>query len=228
MEFEAQKEAIELPEIKRQQAFSLKMKKLEIVDQASSRGIVSSASGSLRFRHGKRSSCVSSMENKFNYHLEKTLDDKPAFSEYNEPPCSSKQADARMESLATSKPSAQCFDVKPRKSLKFHATVFVPGNASVGAVKTVAPTPAPFSTLTLASTLAVLPRISVSMKLPKLFLDKFDGNPLEWPEWSGQFLAAIEGSGASDSDKMQYLKSLVTGKAKAVTEGMGFLVRCIK
>ena len=57
------------------------------------------------------------------------------------------------------------------------------------------------------------------MKLPKLVLDTFDGNPLEWPE---RFLATFDGSGASDSHKMQYLKTLVTGKAKVGFEGLGF------
>ena len=60
------------------------------------------------------------------------------------------------------------------------------------------------------------------MKLPKLELDKFDGNPLEWPEWSGKFLVTADGSGASDSHKMQYLKTLVTAKAKTAIEGMGY------
>ena len=87
-----------------------------------------------------------------------------------------------MESLATSKPSTQCIDVKPKTSLKFVANVFVPSSASAGAVKTVAATTAYSSTLPLASTPAVLPSTKVSMKLPKLDLDKFDGNPLEWPE----------------------------------------------
>ena len=53
-------------------------------------------------------------------------------------------------------------------------------------------------------------------------MDKFDGNPLEWPEWSRQFLATVDGSGAQDSQKMQYLKTLVTGKHKAAIDGMGY------
>ena len=66
------------------------------------------------------------------------------------------------------------------------------------------------------------PPVSGSMRLPKLVLDKFEGCPLEWPEWSGQFLATVDESGASDCHKKQYLKTLVTGKAKAVIEGMGY------
>ena len=60
------------------------------------------------------------------------------------------------------------------------------------------------------------------MKLLKLVLHKFDGSPLDWPEWSGQFLAIVDGPGAPDSYKMQYLKTSVTGKANAAIEGMGY------
>ena len=67
----------------------------------------------------------------------------------------------------------------------------------------------------------MLPSVSVSLKLPKLMLDKFDGNPLEWPEWSGQFLKTVDGWEASQSHKMQYMNTLVTCNAKAAIEGMG-------
>ena len=222
LELATQKEAMELAEMKRQKDLSVKMKKMEIMDQVSSRGSVSSASGSFRFRQGKTKSWVNSQENKFDSHLEETLDDKPSFPKLHEPPCSSKQADAKMKSLTTPKPSTLSMDGKPKKSLQFNANVFVPSAACAGTVKAASSTPGPPSTLPLGSTLAMLPPVSVSMKLPKLVLDKFDGNPLEWPEWSEQFLATVDGSGASDSHKMQYLKTLVTGKAKAAIDGMGY------
>ena len=60
------------------------------------------------------------------------------------------------------------------------------------------------------------------MKLPKLVLDKFAGDPLEWPEWSGQFLATVDQAGVPDSVKMNYLKTLVTGRAKSSIDGMGY------
>ena len=74
MELEAQREEMELAEMKRQQALSLKLKKLEIADQASLGASVSSASASLRFRHGKTSSWVNSKGNNFDSHLEDALD----------------------------------------------------------------------------------------------------------------------------------------------------------
>ena len=59
-------------------------------------------------------------------------------------------------------------------------------------------------------------------QLPKLVLDNCDGDPLEWPEWSGHFLATVDASGISDSNNIKYLKSLLNVKAKAAIEGMGF------
>ena len=206
MELASQREEMELAEMKRQQALSLKLKKLELADQASSRGSVSSASASVRFWHGKTDSWVNSKENNFDYHLEDALDDKPAVYDYNEPPCSSKQADARMKGLETPNPSARSIAVKPKSSLKFDANVFVPSSAYAGAVKPVVPTPVPSSALPLTSTPAFPTAVAVSIKLPKLVLDKFDGDPLEWLEWAEQFLATFDESGLSDSNKMEYLK----------------------
>ena len=201
MELEAQREETELAEMKGQQALPLKLKKLEIADQACSGASVSSASASLPFRHGKTSSWKNSKEKNFDSHLEDVLDDKTAVYHYNEPPCSSKQAaDARMKGLETPNSSAQSIDVKPKKSLKFDATVFAPSSANAAAVKSVVPTPVPPSALILTSTPVFAPAASVFMKLPNLVLDKFDGDPLEWPEWSGQFLATVDESGTSDSN----------------------------
>ena len=87
-----------------------------------------------------------------------------------------------MKNLATPKPSAQSLNVKHKKSLIFDANVFIPRSACAGAVKTVMPTPAPSSTLHLAPTPADSPAVSVPMKLPKLVMEKFDGDPLDWPE----------------------------------------------
>ena len=205
----------------RQQALSLMLKKLKNADQPYSRASVSSASASLRFWHGKTSSWVNSEESNFDSLLEDALDYKPAVSDYNEAPCSSKQAYARMRGLETPKPRARSMDLKPKKSLKFDANVFLPRSAYAAAVKPVVPTPEPSSTLTLASTPAFPPAASVFIKLPKLVLDKYDGDPFEWPEWSGQFLATVDESGISYGNKMNCLKSLLNGKAKAAIEGMG-------
>ena len=148
-------------------------------------------------------------------HLEDGLDYQPAVFDYNEPPCSSKQPDAKMKGLETPKPIAQLMDVKLKKSLKSDANVFAPSSAYAAGVKPVVPTPVSSSALPLASTPAFAPAASVSMKLLKIVLDKIDGDPLEWPEWSEQFLAIVDESAVSDSNKMKYLKSLLNGTAKA-------------
>ena len=61
-----------------------------------------------------------------------------------------------------------------------------------------------------------------SSQLPKLKLKTFDGNPLEWPEWSSMFLATVDKRSIPDSEKMSHLKTLLTGKARAAVSGMGY------
>ena len=55
-----------------------------------------------------------------------------------------------------------------------------------------------------------------------MVFDKISGDALEWPEWTGQFIATIEQSGVSGSVKMNYLKTLVTGKTEAAIDGMEY------
>ena len=50
--------------------------------------------------------------------------------------------------------------------------------------------------------------------LPEWTLSKYDGDPLSWHEWSGQFKSAIDSANLTDDEKLTYLKTLVTGKAK--------------
>ncbi len=61
--------------------------------------------------------------------------------------------------------------------------------------------------------------------LPQWKLPTFDGNPLEWPEWQGLFQSTIGRANISDDEKMNYLKTLVSGKAKTAIQGMGFTGR---
>ena len=62
---------------------------------------------------------------------------------------------------------------------------------------------------------------SSSSSLPKLKLNSFDGNPLEWPEWSSMFFATIDKRTFLDSDKKSHLKTLLRGKGKSAISGMG-------
>ena len=61
-----------------------------------------------------------------------------------------------------------------------------------------------------------------SSSLPKLRLNNFDGNPLEWPEWSSMFIATVDKRMIPDSEKMSHLKTLLKGKAKSAISGMGY------
>ena len=58
--------------------------------------------------------------------------------------------------------------------------------------------------------------------MPKLELTEFSGDPLKWPEWSGLFDVVVHQKPISDTEKMQYLKTGLTGRAKAEISGMGF------
>ena len=50
--------------------------------------------------------------------------------------------------------------------------------------------------------------------LPEWKLAEFNGDPLKWHEWYGQFKSAIDSQSLSDDVKLTYLKTLVTGRAK--------------
>ena len=50
--------------------------------------------------------------------------------------------------------------------------------------------------------------------LPEWKLSQYNGDPVQWHEWFGQFKSAIDSASLSDDVKLTYLKTLVTGKAK--------------
>ena len=62
--------------------------------------------------------------------------------------------------------------------------------------------------------LAEILTLSQKDPLAECKLSSFDGNPLQWPEWFGQFKSAIDAKILSDDVKLTYLKTLVSGKAK--------------
>ena len=57
--------------------------------------------------------------------------------------------------------------------------------------------------------LAEILTLSQKGPLPEWKLSSFDGNPLQWPEWFGQFKSAIDAKVSSDDVKLTYLKTLV-------------------
>ena len=51
--------------------------------------------------------------------------------------------------------------------------------------------------------------------LPEWKLTQFDGNPLNWHEWFGQFISTVDSAILSDDEKLTFLKMLEVGKAKS-------------
>ena len=45
-------------------------------------------------------------------------------------------------------------------------------------------------------------------------MSEYNGDPIHWHEWFGQFKSAIDSAQLSDDVKLTYLKTLVSGKAK--------------
>ena len=62
---------------------------------------------------------------------------------------------------------------------------------------------------------------AVNRRLPKLKLREYNGDPLDWPEWSGMFLSTVDRSTVSDDEKITNLKTLLTGPAKRTLVVMG-------
>ena len=60
----------------------------------------------------------------------------------------------------------------------------------------------------------------VDVKLPKLELPDFSGDPLEWQSFWDQFTAVIHESDMPDVNKFTYLRSLLKGEAKAAIQGL--------
>ena len=62
----------------------------------------------------------------------------------------------------------------------------------------------------------------IRSSLPELKLAEFSGDPLEWPEWSQLFQETVHAANMDDSVKMNHLKTMVSGKAKAAIAGLGY------
>ena len=58
--------------------------------------------------------------------------------------------------------------------------------------------------------------------LPEWKLSQYNGDPLQWHEWYGQFKSAIDSQSLTDDVKLTYLKTLVTGKAKTAIAGFAY------
>ena len=61
-----------------------------------------------------------------------------------------------------------------------------------------------------------------SSSLPNLQLKKFDGDPLQWPDWSSMFKSILRDADLSVNGKIQHLQNSVVGRAKSTVEGYGY------
>ena len=55
-----------------------------------------------------------------------------------------------------------------------------------------------------------------------LKLNSFEGNPLEWPEWSNMFVATVHNRAIPSSEKISHLKTMLTGKTRAAIASMSY------
>ena len=95
---------------------------------------------------------------------------------------------------------------QPTTSLRPTAATIVPAVTST----TIQPSATRFTIQDLALLL-------VSTKkdhLPEWKLAQYNGDPIQWHEWFGQFRSAIDSAPLTDDVKLTNLKTLVTGKAK--------------
>ena len=74
--------------------------------------------------------------------------------------------------------------------------------------------PPPTPTTVTIHDLAQLLSAAKKDHLPEWKLAQYNGDPLQWHEWIGQFRSALDSAPLSNDVKLTYLKTLVTGKAK--------------
>ena len=58
--------------------------------------------------------------------------------------------------------------------------------------------------------------------LPEWKLSQYNGDPLQWHEWFGQFKSAIDSHSFTDDVKLTYLKTLVTEKDETAITGFAY------
>ena len=207
MELAIAKEELELEEMTRKKQLHLKMKKLEIMERASSRSSICSMDHSETEKAATTKDWLESSRNLFNHSNEDQRQPNLYVKSEEQGISYDFNDDQEYVSKDPSLPGKQT-DVK-RKTIKFNPEkMFVPQTISTPAASN-SPLKQWQRNQPLATTsFGALPAVMSPMKLPKLVLDKFAGDPLEWPEWSGQFLATVDQAGVPDSVKMNYLKNL--------------------
>ena len=90
----------------------------------------------------------------------------------------------------------------------------IPSTATKFAPPTFITAPQPATNSFTVQDLALLLASSKIDHLPEWKLAQYNGDPLQWHEWYGQFKSAIDSAPLTDDVKLTYLKTLVSGKAK--------------
>ena len=75
-------------------------------------------------------------------------------------------------------------------------------------------------------TFSIAPTANSQRSLPMLKVRDFDVNPLDWPEWSGMFLATVDSSNISKDEKMSHLKTILLERLNEQTREWATLVLC--
>ena len=105
----------------------------------------------------------------------------------------------------------------PTTTLPIQQTTAAAANFPVSTFPTTVQSTVPPSTLTPVAVQDLAQLLTAAKKdhLPEWKLEQYSGDPLQWHEWIGQFRSAIDSAPLSNDVKLTYLKTLVTGKAKA-------------
>ena len=105
----------------------------------------------------------------------------------------------------------------PTTTLPIQQTTAAAANFPVSTFPTTVQSTVPPSTLTPVAVQDLAQLLTAAKKdhPPEWKLEQYSGDPLQWHEWIGQFRSAIDSAPLSNDVKLTYLKTLVTGKAKA-------------
>ena len=98
---------------------------MEIIDQASSRGVFYSKSVFLRLRAGKTSTWINPERNHFSFRKKEITEDRPNISKSNKQPCSSTQVNLKSKNFTVPKLTVPPTEMRAKKTLKFDSNVFV-------------------------------------------------------------------------------------------------------
>ena len=120
---------------------------------------------------------------------------------------------SRIDNLLTPEPSTACFELAPEVNRYSHFSRYRSSRDQSSSVED--------RDLSPRAGLRYNTGYSDSSNLPKRKSNNFDGNPLEWPEWSSMFIATVDQRPKPDTEKMSHLKTLLTSKTRAAISGMG-------